>query len=90
MIQSSIYSDPTNSTQHYTFYQPFYHTNTWVTSLFLSHILINYTQLPLQAREGYVDKNIIEEHQLSGVSPYAVIQCKNGVEPGSRCHMMPL
>lgn len=34
MVQSSIYADPTNTnTQQFTFYQPFYHTNTWVTSL---------------------------------------------------------
>ena len=85
MVQSSIYADPTNSaTQQYTFYQPFYQSNTWVTST-RTNILINYTQHPLQAREGYV-----EEQQLNGVSPYAVIQCKNGVDPASRCHMMPL
>ena len=51
MVQSSIYADPTNSaTQQYTFYQPFYQTNTWVTSP-LTNILINYTD-NIHCRQG--------------------------------------
>ena len=37
--------------------------------------------------EGFVEKDFPEEPHMSGVSPYAVIHCKSGLDQSSRCHV---
>ena len=80
--ETNIYADPALAEQ-YTFYQPFYQTNNWVKLLYYRN---KRNDICVQAVEGLLDKEYITETQMSGVSPYAVIHCNNGMDPS--CHIV--